>query len=63
MEIKPTSYILENCATKRQFTDEGWMLADPQHKDPALVRAVYEKKQIEFKDNSYGLYKFADWMP
>ena len=63
MEIKPTSYILENCATKRQFADEGWTLADPQHKDPALVRAVYEKKQIEFKDNSYGIYKFADWMP
>lgn len=63
MEIKPTSYILENCATKRQFADEGWTLADPEHKCPALVRAVYEKKQIEFKDNSYGLYKFADWMP
>lgn len=63
MEIKPTSYILENCATKRQFADEGWTLADPQHKAPALVRAVYEKKQIEFKDNSYGIYKFADWMP
>ena len=39
------------------------MLADPQQKDPALVRAVYEKTQIEFKDNSYGIYKFADWMP
>ena len=63
MEIRPTSYILENCATKRQFADEGWTLADPQHKEPALVRAVYEKKQIEFKDNSYGIYKFADWMP
>ncbi len=63
MEIKPTSYILENCATKRQFADEGWTLADPEHKDPALVRAVYEKKQIEFKNNSYGIYKFADWMP
>lgn len=63
MEIRPTSYILENCATKRQFADEGWTLADPQHKEPALVRAVYEKKQIEFKDNSYGIYKYADWMP
>ena len=63
MKIRPTSYILENCATKRQFADEGWTLADPQHKEPALVRAVYEKKQIEFKDNSYGIYKFADWMP
>lgn len=64
MEIRPTSYTLENCATKRQFADEtGWMLADPEHKEPALIRAVYQKKQIEFKDNSYGIYKFADWMP
>lgn len=63
MEIKPTSYHLENCATKRQFNDSGWMLSDPEHKDPALVRAIYDKKQIEFKDNSYGIYKFADWMP
>lgn len=63
MEIKPTSYKLENCATGRQFPDQGWMLADPEHKDPALIRAIYEKKQIEFKENSYGLYKFADWMP
>ncbi len=63
MEIKPTSYKLLNCATGRQFEDQGWTLADPQHNEPALVRAVYEKKQIEFKDNSYGIYKFADWMP
>ncbi len=63
MEIKPTTYTLENCATGRQFEDSGWMLADPEHKDPALVRAIYGKKQIEFKDNSYGIYKFADWMP
>ena len=63
MEIKPTSYVLENCATGRQFEDSGWMLADPEHNAPALVRAVYEKKQIEFKENSYGIYKFADWMP
>ena len=63
MEIRPTTYKLENCATGRIFDDKGWTLADPEHKDPALVRAVYEKKQIEFKENSYGIYKFADWMP
>ena len=28
-----------------------------------LVRAIYEKKQIEVKDDSFGLYKFADWLP
>ena len=63
MEMTPTGYILENCATGRQFTDQGWMLSDPEHKDPALVRAIYEKKQIEFKEESCGIYKFADWMP
>lgn len=63
MEIKPTSYRLENCLTHRVFEDTGWMMADPQDSRPALVRAVYGKKQIEFKGSEYGLYKFADWMP
>ena len=63
MFINPTDYILENCKTKRQFKDTGWLLADPDYAEPALIRAIYSKKQIEFKDNSYGIYKFADWLP
>ncbi|MEG0518148.1 MAG: cysteate synthase [Bacteroidales bacterium] len=63
MYINPTEYKLENCATKRQFNDTGWLLSDPDNSTPALIRAVYKKKQIEFKDNSYGFYKFADWLP
>ena len=63
MEIKPTSYCLENCLTHRVFEDTGWMMADPLDNRPALVRAVYGKKQIEFKGSEYGLYKFSDWMP
>ena len=63
MEIKPTRYILENCATKRRFADSGWLLSDPLDPEPSLIRAVYEKQQIEFKDDSYGFYKFADWLP
>ena len=27
------------------------------------MRAIYAKKQIEVRDNSYGFYKFADWLP
>lgn len=61
--MKPTVYKLENCANGRQFEDSGWTLADPEHHEPALVRSVYEKEQIEFNDNSYGIYRFADWMP
>ena len=27
------------------------------------MRAIYEKKQLEVRDNGYGFYKFADWLP
>lgn len=63
MEINPTQYMLENCATGRRFKDTGWLLSDPENPAPALIRAVYEKKQIDFKEDAYGFYKFADWLP
>ncbi|MCI1779741.1 MAG: cysteate synthase [Bacteroidales bacterium] len=63
MEIEPTDYTLINCATKREFKDEGWTLADPESPVPSLVRAVYKNKQINIKDNSFGFYKYADWLP
>ena len=62
-EFKPTKYILETVATGRRFEDEGWTLADPACKEPSLVRAIYDKKQIEFGPDDRGIYKFADWMP
>ena len=52
-----------NVATCREFEDTGWLLDDPLAEKPSLIRAVYEKKQIFPKDNSYGIYKFADWLP
>lgn len=63
MEIKPTEYTLSTVATGRGFKDSGWMLNDKECASPSLIRTEYKKKQIEFKDNSYGLYKFADWLP
>ena len=59
----PTKYILETVATGRRFEDAGWTLADPECKEPSLVRAIYEKKQITFGPEAMGIYKFADWMP
>ena len=52
-----------NVATGRHFEDTGWLLDDPLAEKPSLIRAVYEKKQIHLKEDSYGLYKFADWLP
>jgi cysteate synthase len=63
MRATPTSYKLMNVATCREFEDSGWLLDDPLGEKPALVRAVYEKKQITPKEDSYGIYKFADWLP
>lgn len=59
----PTGYKLKCVATSREFSDEGWMLDDPECKSPSLIRAEYEKRQIEVKGDDYGFYKFCDWLP
>ncbi len=58
-----TNYTLESVATGREFEDGGWVLDDMLCKSPTLIRAKYEKRQIELGDESRGLYKFADWLP
>ncbi len=63
MEFKKTDYTLKTVLTGREFDDNGWVLADSQSPKPSLIRAIYSKKQIEFKDPSYGLYRFSDWLP
>ncbi len=62
-DFTKTEYKLQSVKTKKIFDDEGWTLEAPGEKDPTLIRAIYEKTQIEVKDNSWGLYKFADWLP
>ena len=61
--ITPTKYTLKSVKTGKTFSDEGWTLDAPGESAPTLIRAIYEKKQIEVKDNSYGLFRFADWLP
>ncbi len=59
----PTQYKLMNCATGRLFEDEGWTVSDPEGGEPALVRAVYENKKFEVRDDLDGFYKYANWLP
>ena len=61
--FKATRYQLKTIAGGRVFNDGGWVLDDPQCELPSLVRALYEKKQLDTKDLSYGIYRFADWLP
>jgi cysteate synthase len=58
-----SNYKLQSVKTGSIFCDSGWQLDPEGEKNPTLVRAVYEKKQIDVKDDCYGLYKFADWLP
>ena len=58
-----TNYILHSVKTGKEFRDTGWLLDAPNEETPTLIRAKYEQKQIDVKDNSWGLYKFADWLP
>jgi len=63
LNFNKTDYILQSLVSGKTFNDEGWMLEAPGETTPGLVRALYTKKQIEVKDNGYGIYKFADWLP
>ncbi len=62
-EIPITSYKLQSLATGNVFEDSGWLLDAPGESRPGLIRAVYQKKQLELKGREYGLYTFADWLP
>ena len=63
MKFKPTSYKLMNVSDGRIFEDEGWTLADPEGKEPSLVRAVYENEQFVPREDLKGLYRYANWLP
>lgn len=58
-----TQYKLQSLASGETFNDTGWTLNAPNEDKPGLVRAIYKQKQIAVKDDSYGLFKFADWLP
>jgi len=59
----PTKYTLQSIATGASFEDKGWTLDAPGESDPTLIRAEYEKIQIDVKEEHYGIYRFADWLP
>jgi cysteate synthase len=61
--ISPTVYKLESLLSGETFEDSGWILEAPGENSPTLIRSIYEKKQLTLKDDTYGIYKFADWLP
>jgi cysteate synthase len=58
-----TNYSLQSVKTGKSFSDNGWTLDAPNETEPSLIRAVYEKKQLNTENGLPGLYRFADWLP
>lgn len=58
-----TRYQLQSVKTGNIFEDAGWLLDAPGETEPTLIRPIYAEKKLNIKDDSWGLYKFADWLP
>ncbi len=63
LQLSKTEYKLQSLSSGKIFEDQGWLLEAPGETKPGLIRAIYNKKQIEIKDDCYGIYKYADWLP
>ena len=63
MREHSTSYKLVSIETGNVFIDSGWDLDPINEKKPSLIRAVYDNNQLDLLDDSFGLYKFANWLP
>jgi len=58
-----TKYTLQSVATGNPVQEQGWTLEAIGESKPGLIRAIYEYKQLNVKDNRFGIYKYADWLP
>lgn len=58
-----TGYRLQSVHSGKIFDDTGWILEPPGEPVPSLVRAVYEEPRLNIKDDGWGIYRFADWLP
>jgi cysteate synthase len=63
MDFKATEYTLQSLVTGEVFNDTGWLLDAPNQVKPGLIRALYTHRQMNPRDSSYGIYRFADWLP
>lgn len=63
IEFIPTKYHLKSLCCGTEYPDTAWELQCPSAHQPSLIRAIYDKKQIELHPEYSGLYRYADWLP
>lgn len=60
--FRKTDYLIQSLCCGKTYKDENWVLECPEGGQASLIRAVYDKKQLNPNDNP-GLYTFSDWLP
>lgn len=63
MNFEPTTYTLKCVHCGREYTEDNHRLGCDEDHGPALVRASYEKKQLEVREDAQGMFRFGDWLP
>lgn len=63
MDTFNTEYQLQSITTGNLFEDTGWLLDEPGASTGGLIRAVYKNNTLKLREESCGLFKFADWLP
>lgn len=63
MKSKATDYKLKDIFSGEIFEDSGWDLEMKRSLTPSLIRAIYKDQQLLLNPDSFGLYKFANWLP
>ena len=58
-----TKYHLQSLCCGENFEDQNWELNCPNDDKPALIRAIYDDKQLIVDESLSGLYKFSSWLP
>ena len=58
-----TKYHLQSLCCGEKFEDMNWELCCPNKEHSALIRAIYDDKQLIIDDALPGLYKFSSWLP
>jgi len=61
--MSKSNYKLQSVASGTVFEDTGWLLDTPGETSPSLVRAIYDKKQLNAGALEKGIYRFKDWLP
>lgn len=61
--FKPTSYKLKCLECGKEFERDHHLLACDEDHRPAFLRAWYEKKQLELREDASGMFRYGDWLP